>query len=80
MDKEALIQIEEWLENKIAILKSEPLSEISTISYMGFNKLYPVRTPALSNKSATELNGSKIKTFELILNYIRTQKDFANEN
>ena len=82
MDEEALTQIEEWLVDKIEVLKSTPIgAEIGSISFMGFNKYYPIQTPAqnLIKETGAELNASKIKTFELILNYVRSQKDFSNE-
>lgn len=82
MDEETLTQIEEWLVDKIEVLKSSPIgTNVGSISFMGFQKFYPSQTLGqdLVIDTAKEMNASKIKTFELILNYVRSQKDFSNE-
>ena len=80
MDEEALTLIEEWLVDKIEVLKSSPIgTDVGSISFMGFQKFYHTQTLGqdLVIDTAKEMNASKIKTFELILNYVRSQKDFS---
>ena len=69
MDEEALTLIEEWLVDKIEVLKSSPIgTDVGSISFMGFQKFYPTQTLGqdLVIDTAKEMNASKIKTFELI--------------
>lgn len=82
MDEEVLNDIEKFLNERIEYLKKIPITA-EQVSFRGYTIYYPTRTPTpgqnLLIEAAKDITSKKIKTYELILNYIQSQKDFSND-
>jgi hypothetical protein len=83
LDDCALSNIEKFLIEEIERLrKHPPMSNKGNVSFRGFTKYYPTNlTPSqtILEDVAKEYNAKQIKTYEVILKYIQTQRDFSDE-
>lgn len=74
LDDCALSNIEKFLNDEIKRLKN-PMSNMDNVSFRGFTMYYPTNlTPGQKEYSAKQ-----IRTYEIILKYIQTQRDFSDE-
>lgn len=82
LDDCALSNIEKFLNEEIERLKKYPMSNTANVSFRGFTKYYPTNlTPGqtILEDVAKEYSAKQIRTYEIILKYIQTQRDFSDE-
>lgn len=82
LDECALNNIEKFLNDEIERLKKYPMSNMDCVSFRGFTKYYPKNlTPGqtILEDVAREYSAKQIRTYEIILKYIQTQRDFSDD-
>lgn len=82
LDECALNNIEKFLNEEIERLRKYPMSNLDNVSFRGFTKYYPTKlTPGktILEDVAKEYNAKQIRTYEIILKYVQTQRDFSDE-